>query len=59
MEITVWLEYFVEVLSTQIHELESKSTEIVKYDLLAKNGKISADQYLAVDIYTRIWCYDC
>ena len=44
MDMTQWLEYFTNALSSQITEIQQKSATFTKYEHLKENNKLSARQ---------------
>lgn len=49
MDMTAWLEYFTKALETQMHEIQSKGTQVLKLDALAKQHKLSERQKIALE----------
>lgn len=48
MDITVWLEYYVEGLATQMKEIADKGNQVIRQDILSKKYGLSARQDLAL-----------
>jgi Fic family protein len=48
MDMTGWLEYFVEGLATQLHEVTKKGEEAILSDVIAKKHKLNRRQARAI-----------
>lgn len=49
MDMTIWLEYFCKALETQMHEIELKSSEVMKFDFIAVKFNLSERQKQAME----------
>ncbi|MSS73084.1 MAG: Fic family protein [Candidatus Latescibacteria bacterium] len=49
LDMTGWLEYFVEGLSTQMDELRARGTQVIRRDVIVREYRLNPRQALAVE----------
>jgi predicted HTH transcriptional regulator len=49
MDMTSWLEYFTKALQTQMHEIQTKGSQMIKLDALTFQHKLSDRQKIALE----------
>jgi Fic family protein len=50
MDLTSWLEFFVEGLSTQMNEVKQRGEFVIRYDLLARRHGLNERQALMIEV---------
>ena len=57
MDMTGWVEYFVQGLATQLQEVKSLGKKAIEQDVMAKQYHLSDRQKLAIEYIVKTWWY--